>query len=300
VSDQGPPEEVVVTLDGRPRPAVVLAREGDRVQVRYRQAGGFEERWVPASTVVPVESRTGAPTPARLAKLAGLGLVGLLGLALLLWPGGSDKPLLDTSPTPTPSAAPSPTSSPSPTPQVVSAVLFGDSLTAGKNDPPGTRTALEVAASALHWQYVVRAQRSTGWTTSPSYADRLAREVTTAPTVLLLQGGASDTGASAAQLTRAVTTAVTALRKRFPATRLVLVGPVAMEQPPDPGLVRVDRTLAAAAKALRVTYVDPIPWITAANAQSYLSPQGFYPNPAGHAYLGAKLTAVLRALEVSP
>lgn len=286
-------EEVVVTLDGRPRPAVVVAREGERVQVRYRDAGGYAQHWVPATDVVPVESRTDR---LPIAKLVAGGVIALLGLALLLYPSGSDRPLLDAGPTP----SVSPSASPSPSPRVVTAVLFGDSFTAGKNDPPGTRTALEVAARTLGWQYLVRAQRATGWTTTPSYDERLAREVTSAPTVLVLQGGASDTGTSSSALRRAVTSTVTGLQRRFPTTRLVLVGPVAMEQPPDPSLVRVSRDLAAVAAAVRVTYVDPIPWVTASNAEQYLSPQGFYPNPAGHAYLGGKLAAVLRALEVSP
>jgi hypothetical protein len=280
-------EEVVVSLDGRPRPAVVVGREDDRVLVRYRHAGSFEEQWVRAADVVAVETRTERPP---LGKLVGIGLVALLGLALLLYPSGSDRPLIEGSPTPSPSATPSAT------PAAVTAVLLGDSFTAGKNDPPGTRTALEVAARTLGWRYVVKAQQATGWTTSPSYGERLAREVTTAPTVLVLQGGASDTEASAGALTQAVLTTVTAVKKRFPGTTVVLVGPVAMEQPPDPALVRVGRTLAAAAAALRVTYVDPAPWITRANAEKYLAAQGFYPNPAGHAYLGARLAAALKGV----
>lgn len=283
----GAQEEVVVTLDGRPRPAVVVEREADRVLVRYRHAGSFEEQWVPPGDVVAVETRT---ERLPVGKLVGIGVVALLGLALLLYPSGSDRPLIEGSPTQAPSATPSAA------PATVTAVLFGDSFTAGKNDPPRTRTALEVAARTLGWRYVVKAQQATGWTTSPSYGERLAREVTTAPTVLVLQGGASDTEASPGALTQAVLTTVTTVKRRFPGTTVVLVGPVAMEQPPDPALVRVGRTLAAAAAALRVTYVDPTPWITRANAEKYLAPQGFYPNPAGHAYLGARLAAALKGV----
>ncbi len=290
-ADEGP-DEVVVTLEGRPRPATVVARRGDQVEVRYRQGGGYEQRWVPASSAVAVEDG-GAKRP-PVGKVVGGALVALFGLVLVLWPHGSDRPLLESLPTPTPT----PSAAPTPTVRPTTAVLFGDSFTAGKNTPRGTRTALEVAARELRWPYAVKAQPGTGWTTTPSYADRLAREVTSPPSVLVLQGGASDTGASAAQLRAAVTRTVTALRTRFPTTTLVLVGPVAMEQPPDAGLVRVDRTLAATAAALKVPYVDPLPWVTATNAPQYLSPQGFYPNPAGHAYLGAQLAHALQALRL--
>jgi lysophospholipase L1-like esterase len=299
-------QEVVVTVDGLPRPATVLGRHsdvtGDRVLVRFRQAGGFEERWVPAADVLPVEE---GPARPPLGKIIGLVLVGLLGLALLLYPSGSDRPLLTDEPTPSPtataSASPTPTltatPSPSATPVGVSAVLFGDAFTAGRGVTPSTPTALEVAAKRLGWRAVTKARAKTGFTTHPSYAERLALEVRSAPDVLLVQGGASDTGASAAELTRAVRATLAAVQQRFPGTRVVLMGPVAMEQPVDQSLVRVNTVLRAVAKERRVTYIDPIGlrWITKANYRQYLSATGFYPDADGHAYLGAKIAQVLRA-----
>lgn len=293
--------EVVVTVDGLPRPATVVDRhadaDGERVLVRFRQGGGFEQRWVPAASVMPVEE---GPARPPLAKLGGLGLVGVLGLTLLLWPGGSDKPLLSDAPTPSPTPTVSVSATPSPdaTPSVVTAVLFGDSFSAGRGVMPDTPTALEVAAARLGWQSVTRARAKTGFTTRPSYAVRLDAEVTTAPDVLLLQGGASDTGATPAALTRAVRTVLTTLRKRFPSTRLVLIGPFAMEQPVDQSLVRVNRVLRTVAKERGVAYIDPLAqhWITASNFEQYLSATGFYPDAEGHAFLGAKLAPRLRAL----
>ena len=286
-------QEVVVSLDGLPRPASVVRREDDRVLVRFRQGDGFEERWVPAEDVLEVE-----PTP-RLpkAKVIGLGVLGLLGLVLVLWPGGSNEPLLSSDPTPTPTASPAPTgAAPSPLPGATTALLFGDSFAAGRGSPKGTPTALEVAARELGWRSAVRAQQGTGFTSTPSYGERLAREVTAAPDVLLLEGGASDTDASSEQLAKAVAAVVRSLRTRFPDTRVVLMGPVAMEQPADEGLVRVGQVLRAVAAAEHVDYVDPLPWITADNVESYLSTGGFYPNAKGHAYLGARLAKALRAL----
>jgi hypothetical protein len=273
--------EVVVLIDGLPRPAVEVARNGGRVLVRFHNAGQVEERWVAATDVVPVEQGPAVPW----LKIGGLAVVAVFGLALLLWPGGSDKPLLSATPTPTPSAEP--TASP-----VTTAILFGDSFAAGKGSPPGTPTALQIAADRLGWRAVVLAQQSTGYTTNPSYTTRLAR-ITTAPAALLLEGGASDTSASSAQLTAAATSTLQKLQQRFPTTRIVLIGPVAMEQPPDASLVRVSRALKAVAAAQHLTFVDPIPWVTVANSEKYLSPSGYYPNAAGHAYLGRLLAAAL-------
>ena len=288
-------EEVVVTLDGLPRPATVVDRHADRVLVRFRQAGGYEERWVPAGTVVPVEEPPARPP---LGKLIGGAVIALLGLLLLLYPSGSDQPLLSDQPTPTPTPTQQPTPTGTPTPAVAQAVLFGDALTAGRGNAPKTPTVLEVAARRLGWRYTTRALAKTGFTTEPSYADRLAVELTGVPDVLVVQGGASDTGASEAALTRAAGTTLAGLQRRLPRTTLVLVGPVAMEQPPDQSLVRVDRVLRAVALQRGITYVSPIAlgWVTAANVEGYLSATGFYPNAAGHAYLGARLAGVLRSV----
>ena len=293
-------EEVVVQLDGLPRPATVVDRTPDQVLVRFRQGDGYEERWVPASTVLDVEPGAKIPT----LKVVGGAVVAVLGLVLVLWPHGSNKPLLSDSPTPTASASasPSPSGTPGPSgtaaPQVPTALLFGDSFAAGRGNPDGTPTALELSAATLKWRSALLAVPGSGFTASPTFASRLAA-VTNPPDILLLEGGASDTSASSAALTSAVRSVLTTLKFRFPHTTVVLLGPVAMEQPADEGLVRVNRTLQAVAKAQGVAYIDPLPWITSANSEKYVSPSGFYPNAAGHRYLASQLTKALRALHLS-
>lgn len=298
-----PGDEVVITVDGRPRPAVVVASDGARTQVRYRDAGGWTEEWLPTDEVLAVEEGRTAPP---WLKLAGLGALGVLGLVLVLYPGGNDR-LADRvtpTPTPTPSATVSPTPAPTPSPTTaakpVTAVLFGDSFVSGRGNPPGTPTAVQVAAQRLGWKATVRGGDGTAYTTGGKrggqpYAARLAREVTSAPDVLVLQGGASDTAATPEQLTAAATAVVRDLKRRFPQTKLVLLGPVAMEQPPDGQLVRVAKTLKAVADREKVPFVDPIGlrWITEANHSGYTASTGFYPNAAGHAYLGKRLAEVL-------
>lgn len=289
--------EVIVTIDGVPRPAVVVAVDGDRTRVRFRDAGGFREEWVPSSQALPVETPGGRPP---YLKLGGLVALAAVGLVLVLYPG-SDKRLSEVASTPAPSASVTPTPSPPPSTAtaapaaVVRATVLGDSFSAGKGNPAGTPTALQLATRALRWSATVRSANSSGFTTrTASIASRLAA-VPSAPTVLVLQAGASDTAASPAQLTAAAGAVLDTARRRFPSTRVILVGPVAMEQPADGQLVRVNRTLAAVAKARKVAYVDPIAsgWITAANAGGLTSSTGFYPNAKGHVYLAERLAAAL-------
>ena len=89
--------EVVVRVDGLPRPATLLERQGEQARVRFRHAGAYAERWVPATDLVEVEDATRPPY----LKIAGLAVLAVLGLVLLLWPGGSNRPLVGTTPTPT-------------------------------------------------------------------------------------------------------------------------------------------------------------------------------------------------------
>jgi acyl-CoA thioesterase-1 len=300
--------EIVVTIDGRPRPAVVVDTDGDRTLVRFRDAGGHREQWVPSASVVPVEPSRERPP---LLKLAGLLAVGAVGLSLVLYNGGSDTRLADLRPTPTPTAAPTtgptaaatgaPVATPSAgaAPKAFTAVLFGDSFLAGRGLAKGQPNAAQVAAKALGWAVDIRGGDGTGYTTGGTrggkpYAQRLA-ELRTAPDLLLLQGGASDTGATPEALTAAADQVVAAVQRRFPMTRIVLMGPVAMEQPADGQLVRVDGTLRAVAAAHKLSYLDPIAqhWVPTATAPSLTAATGFYPNAAGHRLLGAALAAAL-------
>ncbi|MGZ6827304.1 MAG: SGNH/GDSL hydrolase family protein, partial [Mycobacteriales bacterium] len=233
-------------------------------------------------------------------KLVGLALLAVVGLVLVLYPRGSDRRLADVTPTPSPStASPAPTATPSPTgPPVTRAVVLGDSLSAGKGSPAGTPTATRLALKALGWDAQLLAVPGSGFTTGPtSFATRLAA-VTAVPDVLVLQGGSSDTDATPEQLTAAAGSLLDQLARRFPHARVVVIGPVAMEQPPDGQLVRVDGTLRAVATAHHVAYVDPIAqhWVSAAAAPSLTAPAGYYPNAAGHALLGRRLVAALKAL----
>lgn len=306
MEESGAPE-VIVTVDGVPRPAVVVHVDGERTQVRYRDAGSYTTAWVATDSLIQVEP--GRPRPPLL-KLGGLVVVAVAGLLLLLHPGGSDTRLADL-PLPSPSASEAASPSPSPTPSrtvstpaAVTVTVLGDSLTAGKGNPAGTSTALQQAVRSLSWRPQVLAVRATGFTTggAQAFGARLARDVQSAPDVLVLQGGASDTPATGAQLTTAVNAVIDVAQRRFPSTTIVLVGPVAMEQPPDGQLVRVSRVLASVARAQGVVFVDPIAarWITPANAPGYTSATGYYPNAAGHAYLGRKLTEALGPLGRRP
>lgn len=291
--------EVVVTLDGRPRPATVVERGPEQTLVRFRDAGTFRELWVPNSDVVTVEAGSDRST---LYRLVGLAVVGVLGLALLLIDtGGSDKPLSEVL-APSSSPSPSPAPSTSPVATTVQAVFFGDSFVAGKGLQQGQLTAVQVAAKQLGWDATFLAGDGSAFTTggkrgSQPYALRL-RALTTAPAVLVLQGGASDTGAAPEALASAAAAVLKDLAARFPATTVVMLGPVAMEQPPDGQLVRVDATLRAVAQARKLRYLDPIRehWITPENSGGYTASSGFYPNAAGHAYLGGKIAQALRHL----
>lgn len=277
-----------MTIDGIPRPATVVATDGDRTLVRFRDAGGFREEWVPSSQALLVESTRGRPS---YLKLVGLVVVAAVGLLLVLYPG-SDKPLSQTTSTPTTTPTVAATVRPR---GPVTAVVLGDSFSAAKGNPEGTPSALALAARSLGWVPTVQATKGSGFTAGTTLGTRVAA-LREAPTVLVLQAGASDTAASPDALTKAAGEVLDTVARRFPTTHVILVGPFAMEQPPDGQLKRVARTLAEVAAAHRVVFVDPISagWITDLNAGGFTSASGFYPNAAGHAFLATRLKAALR------
>ncbi len=92
-----------MTVDGAPRPGVVMEVDGERSRVRYRDAGGFAFAWVANRDLLEVDPGRDRPP---VVKLVALVLVAAAGLFLLLYPSGSDTRLSDL--VPTPSVTPSP------------------------------------------------------------------------------------------------------------------------------------------------------------------------------------------------
>ncbi len=201
--------------------------------------------------------------------------------------------------------APSATASPTPPPAHVRLYVIGDSWAAGAYADPGA-TYLQVAAAALGWSVHVDAADGTGYQTASSYGATYAKRAASIPAsaradVVLIQGGSNDIGRPAAKFPAAVEATVALVERRFPHAHVVLLGAGPDPWPVDANQRRIDADLRAAAKAEHVSFVSILSeaWVTSANRDDVISPVHGHPTVVGHAYLGGRLAADLKALSAA-
>ena len=119
------------------------------------------------------------------------------------------------------------------------------------------------------------------------------------PDYVLINGGANDSKYSSAQIYTAVRGMLSNVHARWPAARIILVGPMWVRGDPPEGLVRIDKAIKRAAKA-GVAFIDPIEehWVSNANSKGLVWTDNVHPSQAGHEYLARRLTAGLKELGV--
>jgi acyl-CoA thioesterase-1 len=153
-------------------------------------------------------------------------------------------------------------------------------------------------ADAPGWDARFFAQPGTGYTNpgQPNtghavYLDRLAAVVETRPDVVIVQGSMNDAG-PAEQTQAAAVEVFAALRARLPEARIVAVGPVAAPALPPGTAARAARSVAAAALAAGIPFIDPVTdqWMT----DRALYADGVHLNDAGYAGFTERLVAALR------
>ncbi|GAA3205612.1 SGNH/GDSL hydrolase family protein [Nonomuraea roseoviolacea] len=180
-------------------------------------------------------------------------------------------------------------------------MVLGDSFTVGSGPVPAWRAYACQAARLLGWQPVVAGAGGTGYlnrgragrTFQQSYEQELAWRP--APDVLVVSGGHNDQRWSTAQVGRAATRLVREARAGWPATRIVVVGPLWLEAVPDKAL-RIRDTLAAVARREGVEFLDPLRrrWVTG-DPSAVVLPDGVHPTSAGHLMLARWLARSLRS-----
>jgi lysophospholipase L1-like esterase len=188
-------------------------------------------------------------------------------------------------------------------------MILGDSYTAGLPDVAPEQTFAADTARRLKWQLIIAGQYGSGFVTpgrtgktfGTLFDEQLAWRP--APDMVVVSGGHNDWPRSYDQVTSAARRLLTAIRHRWPDSRLVLMGPLWGSDPPPKGL-QVRDALQQAAGELRVPFIDPLAeqWITGdihsgiGNAPAYIRRDGTHPNPAGNRYFADRLITDLRKL----
>ncbi|MER6951733.1 SGNH/GDSL hydrolase family protein [Nonomuraea sp. NPDC000554] len=180
-------------------------------------------------------------------------------------------------------------------------MVLGDSFTVGSGPVPPWRTYASEAARLLGWQPVLAGAGGTGYlnegragrTFQRSFEEELAWRP--APDVLVVSGGHNDRRWSALSVSRAAWQLLRDARARWPSTRVVVVGPIWLDDAPAKAYAIRD-TLARVAAREGVAFLDPLRerWVTGSRAEVML-PDGVHPTFAGHLRLARWLAAELHS-----
>ena len=127
-----------------------------------------------------------------------------------------------------------------------------------------------------------------------------------APDMIVVSGGHNDWPHSFEVVRGTARQLLSTIKRRWPNTAIVLMGPLWGSDPPPRGL-QVRDALEDVARELRVPFIDPLAeqWITGdiqsgiGNAPLYIRADGTHPNAAGNRYLADRFIADLRKLRLT-
>jgi lysophospholipase L1-like esterase len=187
-------------------------------------------------------------------------------------------------------------------------MFLGDSYTVGERGRRPEDTYAAATARLLGWQPVLAGRGGTGFMAGSRiqqafgtlFEDQLGWRP--APDLLIVSGGHNDWAYPPQQVAAAAHDVLGRARKRWPAARIAVVGPLWGNQAPPKSALAVRDALRQVAQQLGVPFIDPIAerWITGnrrqgtGNAVRYIRMDGTHPTDQGHRYLAARLAADLK------
>lgn len=175
-------------------------------------------------------------------------------------------------------------------------MFVGDSFTVGSGPVPTWQSYASEAARQLHWQPVIAGAGGTGFVNpgrvgrnfQQSFEAELAWRP--APDVLIISGGHNDRRWSSLRVRQAAARLLWTARGYWPHTRIILVGPIWLSQPPRKAF-GVRDALVEVAQREQVTFFDPMKqrW------GNVMLPDGIHPTAGGHLRIARWLVSALRS-----
>lgn len=184
-------------------------------------------------------------------------------------------------------------------------VIFGDSWTRGTGADVLERGYAYLAGEALGWNNRVMGVGGTGYLNpGPENQGTFEQRIAELPEdpfarIVIMQGSVNDTTQDLAQLEPAAARTVDAMKAKFPAAQLIILGPASNTSQPGKELIAVDGTLRKVAEAKGLPFISPVGdrWIGPGNfAQVIDRAKASHPSTAGHQYLADRTVEALRAL----
>jgi acyl-CoA thioesterase I len=178
-------------------------------------------------------------------------------------------------------------STPSPVPRRSTApmvMIIGDSFTVGSGPVQGWDSYAAQTARTLGWQLVTAGASGTGFV-NPGPVGRtfemsFDKELSWRPPpgLLIISGGHNDRQVSPGTVHQAVERLLELARRRWPETKIVVIGPIWMAKAPD-WSYQVRDAIAVAAEEAKTPFLDPLgrSW-----GSGTILPDGVHPTYAGH------------------
>ncbi|WP_427133967.1 SGNH/GDSL hydrolase family protein [Pseudarthrobacter sp. S9] len=181
-------------------------------------------------------------------------------------------------------------------------LVVGDSLSTGHGTSPADawpNLINESSATDSRPLHLVNAARDGSGYLSPGgdgsvFASQVTAGVAEGTQAVVFFGSENDVGSDPVELHRAAAAAYALAHDKAPNASLIVIGPPAYTNDPEPDLLQVRDVEKAAALKVGATFIDPIAehWI-AGHTEQLLGPDGDHPSLAGQRYLKEQMERLL-------
>jgi acyl-CoA thioesterase-1 len=181
-------------------------------------------------------------------------------------------------------------------------MIIGDSFTVGSGPVQGWDSYAAQTARTLGWQLVTAGASGTGFvnpgpvgrTFEMSFDKELSWRPP--PSLLIISGGHNDRQVSPGTVHQAVGRLLELARRRWPQTKIVVIGPIWMAKTPAWGY-QVRDAIAVAAEEARTPFLDPL---SRSWGSGTILPDGVHPTYEGHTKIAQWLVGALRKYGFGP
>lgn len=183
-------------------------------------------------------------------------------------------------------------------------LIVGDSYTRGSGSYDGLHGWAQDLVTDMGWDATINGVGGTGYVntgnnrgSSALFATRIGALAHLDPALVIVQGSQNDWIAGPDTLRAAVESTLRKAERQWPDAVIIAIGPSA-PQPRAQSTRSISDEVAAGAKAVGVTYVDPLErqWFTAANSPGFDTSDNQHLNDAGYQYLADRVAATLEEL----
>ncbi|WP_440070427.1 SGNH/GDSL hydrolase family protein [Streptosporangium sp. OZ121] len=192
-----------------------------------------------------------------------------------------------------------PPASPLPAPLVM---IVGDSFTVGSGPVRAWDGYAARVARELGWQLITAGAAGTGFVNpgrvGRTFEDSFVKELSwrPEPNMLIISGGRNDRRIGAARVENAAVHLLELVRRRWPHTRIVLVGPIWMTKAPR-WAYDVREAVLLAADRQEVPFLDPFEPLGSHGrgwGRGAVLPDGVHPTLTGHVRLSRWMVSALQ------